>query len=392
MLTGKQIIQPPELLLLGNRKKRPDWEVFRQGWLDCLTNDPVGSIYLHPESALSADVNGRSVPVVYTCWAGERGEPEALASVAVLVAKKLGVRFLPGVPWKRRLRTLRVVGNQLLGDNDIDAATTFLDTLVQFLRSGRTSYIYFEDIDVASPMWQALENVAARGGAALFHPERRQPHWWIRFPENPEDYWQRFNAKSLRNIRREGRRFEHTVHCMTKAEDASSFLEQAHQVAVRHWQAKRGVLHIRNDDGERRLLEFFASLGALRCYLMEHGGQPVAFMLGFQWKGHFVPEEMGYDLTYAKYSPGTVLTLRIVEDLIARDTPQYVDFGYGHAEYKRLFCNWQTESGPVLLVRKSLLPILNMWLDNLSGQVSQSLRAVVKKSGLSTALRKIYRK
>src|SRR5207249_4733299 len=112
-------------------------------------------------------------------------------------------------------------------------------------------------------------------------------------------------------------------------EQVDEFLDQAHRVSRQSWQAKRLGVRIRNTPEERAYYEFLASQGALRSYVLEHRGRPVAFEFGIQWNGRFVFEETGYDAAFAGHSPGTVLLFRILEDLIARDTPELLDFGYG---------------------------------------------------------------
>ena len=47
------------------------------------------------------------------------------------------------------------------------------------------------------------------------------------------------------------------------------------------------------------------------------------------------------------------LRLRMIEDMIARDTPWLMDFGFGDGEYKRRFCTRQTLSAGVLLLPRT---------------------------------------
>src|SRR5207253_9536540 len=98
------------------------------------------------------------------------------------------------------------------------------------------------------------------------------------------------------------------------------FLEKAHEISKHSWQTKRLGIRINSTLEQRNFLEFLASQGALRSYVLEQNGRPLAFELGVQWQGCFVLEETGYDSSYSSYSPGTVLLFRILQDLIARDT------------------------------------------------------------------------
>src|SRR5439155_10462813 len=131
--------------------------------------------------------------------------------------------------------------------------------------------------------------------------------------------------------------------------------------------------------------EFLASQGALRAYVLEQNERPLAFEVGVQWKGCFVLEETAYDSAYAPQSPGTVLLFRILQDLVARDTPRLVDFGFGDGEYNRLFANQQTVSGSVLLLPRRLRPMLAVWVERFRRSMSRGFRAA--SSGLRISSR-----
>src|SRR5207237_3609270 len=112
---------------------------------------------------------------------------------------------------------------------------------------------------------------------------------------------------------------------------------------------------------------------------------------GIQWEGTFVSEEIGYDPAYADFAPGTVLHFRVLEDLIARNTPAMADFGFGDNVYKQVFGNHHTLSGPVLLSRRSWRPLLVTWSERMRSKAGQALRAALKCSGALTTVRRLYR-
>ena len=82
-----------------------------------------------------------------------------------------------------------------------------------------------------------------------------------------------------------------------------------------------------------------AERGWLRSFLLLAGDSAVAFAFCFQGKKTLVYETIGYDREFAKYSTGTILLYRLLENLYQQDKPDYVDFGEGEAEYKRLLAN-----------------------------------------------------
>jgi CelD/BcsL family acetyltransferase involved in cellulose biosynthesis len=61
----------------------------------------------------------------------------------------------------------------------------------------------------------------------------------------------------------------------------------------------------------------------------------------------------GYDPALARFSPGTVATYLVIEDLFRHNPPNRLSFGYGNQEYKREFGASPVEVAGVLLLRKT---------------------------------------
>ena len=376
---------------LGEYRDLPNRESFLRDWIDLEIGAPTGNIYLHPEMVLG--VPDDAAPLVYARRKGAQAEAAPLACLAALAAKTKRVRLMPGLPLGLSLRGRRLIGNQLLGDEGQASAAAFVQALARWLGASgtRCDFVLFEDIESESALWQALQAEAARGAAAVFYLSDLQPHWWIQFPQRPEEYWKQFSAKTRETLRRKAKKLDHSVTCFTEKKSVAEFLEKAHQVSKNSWQAKRLGVRIRNTSEERVHYECLASQGALRSYVLEQNGCPLAFEVGVQWKGRHILEETGYDADYAHSSPGTVLLFRILQDLIARDTPRFFDFGFGDAEYKRIFANHQTTSGPVLLLPRRLRPILATWVERLRRGVSRGLRAASNGLRILPVLRRLYR-
>jgi len=317
-----------------------------------------------------------------------------LACLAALAPKTRRTRLAPGLPLGLSLRGRRLIAERLLGDASAESAARFVRTLEEWLRSvgPARDFVLLEDIDVESPLWQALRLEAGRGDVAVVYPDKAQPHWSICFPEKANEYWGQFSAKTRETFRRKARKLDHSITCFTEKDRVAEFLEKAHAISTHTWQTKRLGVRIRKSAAERRHYEFLAGQGALRCYVLEHDGRPVAFEVGVQWNGRHVLEVTGYDPAFAQLSPGTVLLYRILQDLIARDTPRVFDFGFGDAEYKRLFGNRQTMSGPVLLVRRGCRPGLAMAIERFRRGVARGVRATSNRLRLGSALRRMYRR
>jgi hypothetical protein len=357
----------------------------RAAWLELLETTGTTDLRVHPELA---DLASDETPLVYTDSVADERTPRTLG---VLAPKRVRVTRTPGVRKLATLDGLRLVGDQLVGGCGDGEVTRFLRTILDLLARREADCLYVEDLDVATPLWAGLERLVREDEAHLFHPYRSQPHWWIRFPDDPERYFAKLGSKTRNTLRRKAKKLEHTLVRVTARDDVADYLTRAQQVSATSWQGKRLGLRVAGDERERRFFERVADRGALRSYLLEHRGEPIAFLTGLQWRGRFILDETGFDARHAAASPGTVLLYRVLRDLAAQDCPQWLDFGAGDADYKRRFGNVATRSGPALLVPKTLRPALIMRFGQACRAADDGARSLLRRSGLHGRARRLYR-
>jgi len=96
-----------------------------------------------------------------------------------------------------------------------------------------------------------------------------------------------------------------------------------------------------------------AERGILRAYMLDCGGQPYAFAVGYQHDGVYHYVEPGYDARFSSFAPGIVLLMLLMEDLINFNRPRVLDFGADDLEFKRLFSNESVEDAQVVLFRNT---------------------------------------
>ena len=82
---------------------------------------------------------------------------------------------------------------------------------------------------------------------------------------------------------------------------------------------------------------------------------------------------------------------QIVEDLLRHNSPKYLDFGGGDAEYKQQFANRESRSGTVWLVPPTWRANWSLKYLNACRKVRSTVRSLIKKSGLGTRARQWVR-
>lgn len=183
----------------------------------------------------------------------------------------------------------------------------------------------------------------------------------IRFPATAEEYFAKFSSKTRATHRRKIRKLGHAlsgelvVERFDSMDRLSEFISSAVDVSRRSYQWYLLGKGLRDVDRFRRQATGAAKHGWLRGYVLKVGERPVAFMVGYQYKGAFLYDEVGFDQELRRFSPGTVLQLLVIDDLYAHDTPRTFEFGV-HGEQKAAFGNETYEAESLFLARRSLYP------------------------------------
>ncbi len=357
-------------------------------WCELLDRDTAARISQHPEYLFAETQDLPSDRPLMLCEATRNGQ---LIALGVLAPKSMSLRQAGGFGPVRDIQGYRLCGNRLLGNPDDDLQRQMLAACATFVREQHATYLLIEDLERDDPLFAAAESLT-HDGFRLFSPTGIQERLKIEFPPKPDDYWSKFLSKTRNTFRRKQKRIGPTrIIRVTQPGQVAEFLEAAHVISQRTWQSDRLGLRIRNNETESHLFTFLTTQRALRSYLLFVNDKPVAFLIGTQFKGLFSYEEVGYDRDFAERSPGQVLLLHVLDDLLNDDPPRVFDFGGGDADYKRLFATKTSTSGNVWLVPPGLRP--QACLTYLRGCrfLDRTARDMVRKLGLTTLLRQVIR-
>jgi CelD/BcsL family acetyltransferase involved in cellulose biosynthesis len=371
---------------LRPRLLRPS-DVSRHAWRALVAQSRPSDPKLLPEIALEPAGGRTAEPLLF--W---RGDVASARTLALLEPRVIRLARAPGIGRLTTLRALRVVGNDVYGEVDGASASEFIDAACTLLAGGRADCVVFDDLAANSPLGEPIAAAERARRILAYRPSPPQPHWYIEFPSPAEAYWKGVSSKARYKLRRKARALDHRVITIREPAQVREFLERARHISARSWQGKRLGLRVCASPEELRKAERLAEVGALRSYLLERSdGTPLAFVLGSQWRGRYFHEETGYDMSYAELSPGMVLQYRLLEDLIAQDTPQLLDFGAGDAEYKRSLGNVCGESGRLILVRRTGRPLAAYALAGAWHASDRGARALMRRAGVYERVRRLYR-
>jgi hypothetical protein len=290
-----------------------------------------------------------------------------LIGLAPLIAADhdLGVTVRERVIWRARLRTVQVLGSQPLLPDDPALHDRVFETIAA--SAPETDAIYLHSVPLDSPLWRHLAtstrlaerfHVYVPGGERIFH--------LLAPPPTFDAYLRKFTAKKRYNLRRQARLLaEHgggPLHLrrFERPEEVGAFITAARELVRHSRREDRRASYLEDRGGGHSSIADAAQRGLLRAYILESGGAPRAFVLGYQYRSVFHYAEIGYDQRVARCSPGAVLLYLLIEDVIQHRPPKWVSFGIGDDAYKREFGTVRRADASVLLLRRTVANLARM--------------------------------
>jgi hypothetical protein len=259
--------------------------------------------------------------------------------------------------------------------------------------------IFLECLPTDSGLWRFLnESPAIRRRFWIHKPMLTAPRRMIKLSGSFEEYLQKFEKERRRKLKQEIKRLEKACagdfffERITSPDQVAQFLQAVEIVSAASWQGTRlgQVLHSTADQIQR--LQYYASHGWLRCYLIRRADKPLAFAIGWQSEDTYYYERTGFDPEWREWSPGKVMLMRMIEDLCIYDPKSWFDFRFGDAEYKQFFC---THSFPVVnvhLIRKSFYGGLALGAQLIFLNTMTGTRKVLDWIGLRRHVRNLLRR
>ncbi|HUY14105.1 MAG TPA: GNAT family N-acetyltransferase [Terriglobia bacterium] len=292
-----------------------------------------------------------------------------------------------------RCRSLTFIYEGLLGNGSPENSKLMLEEIMRSLRQGEADLVFFNSLKVDSPIYCFATSLPGFLSRDNF-PDRRE-HWTMKLPRSVEEFYLGLSPKARRNRRQEANKLlrDHSnnvrVRCLRETGEVDQMIQDIEEVAKRTYHRGLGVGF--HDSAEmRRRLHLEAQQGRLRAYILYVAEKPCAFWLatlyGRTLHGHFT----GYDPDFAKYSPGTFILLRIIEDSCGSNVEE-IDFGFGDAWYKEFFCNCKWYEASSYIFAPTLKGLGLNLLRTPTMAVDKAARMVAERTKLLPKVKKAWR-
>jgi hypothetical protein len=328
----------------------------------------------------------------------------ALVAYAPLLVQAWTLRFRLGeiTLFSRALTRLHMNGGPVVWTNlPPDAQAGIVARLLHKLRDilGHRQVVSLEGVVQGSALDLAVGSAATRSTYAVLTPSPRYERSLVRLPHDFDEYMKSLKPQTRQNLRNSQRKLEkrfpgqvRLVAC-SRVEDVPGFVERAVSISRKTYQWHLLGLGLRQPEQLTQTLASMARHGWTRCYLLECGGVPVAFMIGYLYGTTYYYIDVGFDPDWEQWSVGTVLHLMVFRALIeGEENVEWFDFSSGTGVHKKRFGNVsRTESNYVLLPRNAgnhALVAMHRGFDAMSRTAVQLLERLRLKAAAKRLVRR----
>ncbi len=208
-----------------------------------------------------------------------------------------------------------------------------------------------------------------------------------------DSYLAGFSAKTRSTLQRKLRRFADRsggaidLRAYATPEAMDEFYRHARSVSAKTYQER--LLGAGLPEGREALegMRALARRDAVRAWLLFLEGEPVSYLYAPAEGDTLLYAYLGYDPACADLSPGTVLQLEAMRDLMAESRFRLFDFTEGEGQHKRLFSTGSIDCVDLLLLRPTLANrLIGHGLAAFDGAVA-GVKTLLAKLGLERLVR-----
>jgi hypothetical protein len=268
----------------------------------------------------------------------KNGQPEAMA-----VGRLMRINMSITLGYKNLLQIkvpcLTILYGGLLGNWSKEISCILINELIEALKRDEADIVLFNLLRSDSQIYELAKKKPRF--ICRDHVTETNPHWRMTLPSSLDGFLKKMSSKHRYWLNRLPRVLEkeYPGKVMYKCYRDRAHIEQlftaAEEVARTTYQRQINAGFIDNKEMRRRL-SLSADHGWLRAYLLYVNEKPCAFWIGTLYGKTFHLDFTGYDAAYKQYEPGTILFIRMIEDL-SSNCIEEIDFGFGEASYKKRF-------------------------------------------------------
>jgi hypothetical protein len=364
-------------------KSLEEIEDIRSIWEEMQSNEPYPIINADIDRYISVikALDGEAEP--YVMLFKRAAHPEMLI-VSRIEKRQLKLKFGYKTVFSPTLRCLTVSHGGIIGQRTSDLYALLIRELMKVLRRREVDVVYFNYIRTDSHIYQLFRKLPGVLTRSYF--PRIQPHWQTHVPDTAEEFYASISRKRKKEWKRLSKKLEQVagrpleVKCYDQESQLDHFIKVASMISAMTY---KKALNAEFSDTSltRSLLIQAARSGWWRAYILYAGEVPCAFETGIIYGRTYFAEAIGYNPEWGSFSPGTILFVKVLEDLSQNTTVNIFDYGVGSAAYKERFGTESWPKASIYIFAPRFYPVCINILRTLILGLNSAFEYVLNKTG-----------
>ncbi|MGH3026369.1 MAG: GNAT family N-acetyltransferase, partial [Gaiellaceae bacterium] len=323
----------------------------------------------------------------------DRADRDSLLIIAKLIRDEVPIRIGYLTLGRVTIRSLVLSFGGVVGARSEEDVAHAVAALSDQLQRGEADMLYAPKIDVASPLFAALNRLSPRRRSI----GRPMPHWTVELAHSWTEFLDRRSGSSRRRLRHDDSKFERAfpdgvvTRRLDLPEHRHRLIEDLAAVTGQTYQHALGV-SLSGTDLETYLMARELDRDRLRVWMVYVDEQPVAFWWGVLRAGVLYIGSTGYHHSYAHARAGYYAMRRMLEDLNDDPKATAADFGSGDADYKERFGTRLTVEADVGVYGDGRRPRTLKLLLGSSAQVDRAGKWLIERTGHTAAVKRWLRR
>ena len=324
----------------------------------------------------------------------ERNGCPAAMMIGCIEKDRVELRFGYRTLLRPRLKCLSVVYGGILGERTSDICTSLVRELMNTLKRGDIDAVFINHITTSSPIYQTATKMPSL--LCQSYLARADRHWSMSIHKNVDLMYQSLTPKSRNTLRRKIRKLERgfadklNIVDYRDKDDLADAMSAASYVSKHTYQAGLGVGFV-NDSQTREILAVAAEHGWLRMSILHIEDEPCAFQLGLRYGKTYFLEKLGFLPRWKQWNVGTVLFVKVLEDLCRDPLAERFDFGFGDAQYKSTYGSECWDEASVYIFAPRPYPVFINALRRSMHGLSRGLMCALDRFGLVNSVKRHWR-
>jgi hypothetical protein len=296
--------------------------------------------------------------------------------------------------WEPKIKEIVFVYGGVLGALGEDEFDLLLQHFRRTLASGAADVVTFNHLPNESRLYSYLQRKVK--GLEKGRPWLPNIHWDMEVPRNVDEFYGKLSTKHRHEIKRQFRRLTENlkgkwdIKSYEHESDVTILCKDAAAVSRKTYQHAMGIGFV-NDVRHQRLFTSRAGLGQLKAHVLYCKDMPAAFQIGMQYRNTLHLNYIGYDPQWKRFSVGTLLFVKVLEDLCTSNSVQQIDFGFGDADYKKSYCTRSWPEVTVYLFSRRFRPQIINTVRGLCSRLSAFGQFAARRTGFLSKIKTRWR-